>query len=185
MFKDKSKIKGKVTLTAFGPDGNVKRRPQNWLQKLFGLPGSRMRMVNHNIVTDEGDALVADLMSMTPARTKVDNTNGYIQVGTGYTGTGIKQATGVITITGTAEVMDATYPKQKGAFGAASDNVTQYRSTFEAGDLNITGIDEVALVNNVTPASADCLAYAQVTPTVDVASTDTLQVDWEISYLGA
>lgn len=185
MFKDKSKIKGKVTLTVFGPDGNIKRRSQNWLQKLLGLPGNKMQMVNHNIVTDEGDALVADLMSQTPARTKVDNTNGHIQVGTGYTGASNKTQGGVITITGSAEVMDATYPKQKGSFGAANDNVTQYRSTFEAGDLNITGIDEVALVNHITPASADCLAYAQVTPTVDVASTDTLEVSWELTFLGS
>ncbi len=185
MFKDKSKIKGKVTLTVFGPDGNIKRRPQNFFQKLFSLPGSLIVVVNHNIVTDEGDALVADIMSQTPARTKVDNTNGYIQVGTGWTGTTPKANTVLNTPSGNPEVMDATYPKQKGSFGAANDNVTQYRSTFEAGDLNVTGIDEVGLGNNSAPASWDLLAYAQVTPTVDVATTDTLQVDWEISYLGA
>ena len=35
MFKDKSKIRGKVTIKVFGPDGKIKRRPKNWLQKLF------------------------------------------------------------------------------------------------------------------------------------------------------
>jgi len=187
MIKNKSKIRGKVTLTVFGPDGKIKRFPQNWFQKLFGLAGNPIIVTNSNIVTDEGDALVADLMSNTPARTKVDNANGFIQVGTGWTGTTPKANQTCNTATGTPEPMDATYPKLKGAFGAANDNVTQYRSTFEAGDLNATspGIDEVAILNNVTPASADCLAYAQITPEVPVASTDTLQVDWELTFLGS
>ena len=76
--------------------------------------------------------------------------------------------------------MDATYPKQKGAFLSADDGVLQFRSTFEAGDLNVTGIDE-ALIGNGT----DTLAYAQITPTVDVTTADTLQVDWELTFLGA
>ena len=181
MFKDKSKIRGKVTIKVFGPDGKIKRRQQNWLQRLFGFAGSPMISINHNIVTDQGDALIADLMSTTPTRQKVDNTNGRITVGTGWTGTTPKQNTACNTPTGSAEAMDATYPKQKGAFGAANDNVTQYRATFEAGDLNATGIDEAALHNT----TVDNLAYAQVTPTVDVTTSDTLQVDWELTLLGA
>lgn len=184
MLRDKSRIKGKLTVTVFGPDGEVKRRPQNLFQRLFGLPGSPMISVNHNIVTDEGDALVADLMSTTPARQKLDNSNGFVQVGTNWTGSTPKANQTCNTGTGTPEAMDATYPKQKGAFGAANDNVTQYRATFEAGDLNAT-ITEAALLNNVTPASADCLAYAQVSPSAVVSTSDTLQVDWEITFLGA
>lgn len=144
-----------------------------------------MVMVNHNIVTDEGDALIADIMANTPAKTKVDNTNGYIEVGTGWTGTTPKANASCNTPTGNPEVMDATYPKLKGSFGAADDNVTQYRATFEAGDLNASGIDEAALINNSTAASAECLAYAQINPSVDVTTADTLQVDWEITFLGA
>jgi hypothetical protein len=197
MLRDKSKIKGKLVIKVMTQDGNVKRYKGfsflNWLpdfitdflRNTFKMPVGNMLVVNHNIVTDEGDALVADLMSMTPARVKLDNTNGFIQVGTGWTGVTPKTNTVVNTATGTPEVMDATYPKQKGAFSAADDNVTQYRATFEAGDLNITGIDEAALLNNVTPASADCLAYAQITPAVDVTTADTLQVNWEITFLGA
>jgi hypothetical protein len=181
----RSKIKGKLTVTVFGPDGQIKRREPNFFQRLLGLPGSRMISVNHNIVTDEGDAMIADIMAQTPARVKVDNTNGYIQVGTGWTGTTPKANTVLNTPTGTPEVMDATYPKLKGAFGAANDNVTQYRSTFEAGDLNITGIDEAGLANNITPASWDLLAYGQITPEVNVTTSDTLQVDWELTFLGA
>lgn len=185
MIFNKTKIKGRLTVTVFDGSGNIKRRNQNWFQRLFNLPGSKMVSVNHNIVTDEGDALIADLMSQTPAKQKLDNTNGYVQVGTGWTGTSPKTNQVCNTPTGTPEVMDSTYPKQKGAFGAANDNVTQYRATFEAGDLNANTINEAALLNNVTPASADCLAYAQITPAVNVASTDTLQVDWELTFLGS
>ena len=184
MLKSTSKIKGKLTVTVFGPDGKIKRFPQTFLQKIFGFPGTEMICVNHNIVTDEGDALIADLMSQTPARVKLDNTNGFVQVGTNWTGTTPKQNQVVNTATGVPEPMDATYPKQKGAFSAANDNVTQYRATFEAADLNAT-ITEAALLNNVTPASADCLAYAQITPSAVVTTSDTLQVDWEITFLGA
>lgn len=140
---------------------------------------------NHNIVTNQGDALVADNMSETPAQTKVDNSNGYITVGTGWTGTTPKTNEAVNTPTDSPEVMDATYPKQKGAFGAANDNVTQYRATFEAGDLNASGIDEAGLGNNATEASGDNLAYGEISPLVNVTTADTLQVDWEITYTGA
>ncbi len=141
--------------------------------------------INHNIVTDQGDALIADLMSETPGQTKVDGTNGHITVGTGWTGTTPKQNEAVNTSTGSPELMDATYPKLKGAFGAANDNVTQYRATFEAGDLNDTGIDEAGLGNHATEATGDNLAYGQIAPAVDVSSSDTLQVDWELTFLGA
>jgi hypothetical protein len=184
-MNDRSRIKGKLTVTVFGPDGRIKRREPNWFQRLLGLKGSLMMMVNHNIVTDEGDALIADLMSQSPARPKVDNTNGYIDVGTGWTGTGVKAQTVLNTPTGSPEVMDATYPKLKGSFGAANDNVTQYRATYEAGDLNATGINEAGLLNNGTRGSADMLAYAQITPSVNVGASDTLQVDWELTFLGA
>jgi hypothetical protein len=181
MIRDKTIIKGKVTATVFGPDGQIKRRKQNLIQRLLGLPGSLMISANHNIITDQGDALVADLMTTTPARQKVDNTNGRVTVGTGWTGTNPKQNTACNTPTGSADTMEATYPKIKGAFGAANDNVVQYRVVFTAGALDATGIDEAALHNT----TVDNLAYAQVTPSVDVTTTDTLQVDWEITFLGS
>jgi hypothetical protein len=45
----------------------------------------------------------------------------------------------------------------------------------------VTGIDEVALHNT----TVDNLAYAQITPAVDVTAADTLAVLWEITALGA
>ena len=140
---------------------------------------------NHNIVTNEGDALVADLLAETPARTKVDNSNGYIAVGTGWTGSSPKTNEVVNTATGSPKGMEATYPKLKGTFGNADDNVTQYRSIFGAGDLNASGIDEAGLGNNAVEASGDNLGYGELSPAVNVTTADTLQVDWELTFLGA
>ena len=198
MLQSKSRITGLVRVTVYGPDGEVKNFPihpvlsrfpmaiQGVAEKLFGIPVSGRPMIseNHNIVTDEGDALVADHMSETDARTLVDNTNGYIEVGTGFTSEA-KTQTSCLTPTGSPEVMDATYPLLKGAWGVADDNVVQYRATFEAADLNQTGIDEAALINNATATAADCLAYAEITPAVNVTTADTLQVDWELTFTGS
>ena len=201
MFNDKAKITGMVRASVLGPDGKPKKRDgisfaliMIVLANLFSghikikeaVEVLRFEVsINHNIVTNEGDALIADLMAQTPARTKVDNSNGYIAVGTGWTGTTPKTNTAVNTPTGSPEGMDATYPVLKGTWGNTDDNVVQYRATFEAGDLTATGIDEAGLGNNAVEATGDNLAYAQISPSVDVAVTDTLQVDWELTFLGA
>jgi hypothetical protein len=179
MKKDRVSLKGQITVKVFDKNGNLKRHNPNWIQRLFGLSGSEMISVNHNIVTNEGDALVADLMQETPERAKLDNANGVIGVGTGFVSE-LKTTDALVTQTGSDEAMDATYPQTKGAWAAADDGVIVYVSTFEAGDLNDTGIDE-ALLGNGT----DTLAYAQITPAVDVSSSDTLEVTWEITFLGA
>jgi hypothetical protein len=179
LFKSKVRLTGKVTARVLDKDGNVKLYPPNWYQKLLGLPGRKMISVNHNIVTNEGDALIADLMQETPERTKVDNTNGVIGVGTGFV-TELKTTDALVTQTGVDEAMDVGFPETKGDWGLADDGIIVYVSTFEAGDLNDTGIDE-ALLGNGT----DTLAYAQITPAVDVSTSDTLEVTWEITLLGA
>lgn len=184
MFNDKMKITGKVKFTVRDKDGNIKRFEPKWWQNVFNLQGSLMIVETNNIVTDEGDALIADQMSETPAKTKVDNSNGYIEVGTGFVSE-IKSRTSCTTPTGSPKGMEATYPKLKGSFGAANDNVTQYRCLFTAGLLNASGIDEAALMNNAVAASGECLAYAEISPALNITTFDTLQVDWEITYVGA
>ena len=86
MFKERSLITGLVRATVYGPDGEVKNFPihpvlsrlpmfvQELGEKLLGIPVSGRPMIseNHNIVTDEGDALIADHMSETDARTLDD-----------------------------------------------------------------------------------------------------------------
>lgn len=153
--------------------------PKSFLNRLRLIAGRPMIAINHNIVTNEGDALIADLLQNTPERTKVDNSNGVIGVGTGFVSEG-KTVDALVTQTGSNEGMDTGYPQTKGDWAAADDNVIVYVATFEAGDLNDTGIDE-ALLGNGT----DTLAYAEINPPVDVSSTDTLEVTWEITLLGS
>jgi hypothetical protein len=193
MLQSKSRITGLVRATVYGPDGEVKNFPvhpilsrfpkviQEVAEKLLGIPVSGRPMVseNHNIVTDEGDALIVDMLVTTGTQTAVDNANGKIGVGTGFTSE-TKGTDALVTQTGSDEELDATYPLQKGAFLAANDNTVVYRATFEAADLDDTGIDE-ALLGNGT----DTLAYAEITPAVNVTTADTLQVDWELTFLGS
>ena len=185
-MEDRSRIKGRVTATVFTADGDVKRYEPTGIRKLLGLKGRRMIVVNHNIVTDEGDALIADIMSNSPARTKITAAAGFMPCGTGWTGTSPKTNGWVNTITGSAHALTATYPILKGSWGAANDNVLQYRAIYEAGTLNVSGINECAITSHATDiAATSCLAYAQITPSVNVTSSDTLQLDWEISFVGA
>lgn len=185
-MQDRSRIKGRVTVTVFSADGDVKRYAPTGIRKFLGLKGRRMIAVNHNIVTDEGDALIADTMANSPARTKIVAAAGFMPVGTGWTGVTPKANSWVNTLTGSAHALAATYPILKGSWAAANDNVLQYRAIYEAGTLNVSGINECAITSHATDVAANsCLAYAQITPSVNVTSSDTLQCDWELTFLGS
>jgi hypothetical protein len=137
----------------------------------------------HNIVTREGDALIADALLASPAKTKVTSSAGYIQAGTGWTGNSVKTNTRCNTATGSMKLLDSGYPALKAAWGSAGDTTVIYRATFAAGALNANGINEACLLNG-NGTSANCLAYAQITPAVNVTAADTLQILWEITILG-
>jgi hypothetical protein len=183
-MKERMKAKGRMTVTVMDREGKVKEYPKSLFRLLFGLPARRMRSVRHNIVTDQGDAMIADLMANSPALEKLDNGHGFIQVGTGWTGNSTKANTGCNTPSGSHKALDTGFPQLKGTFGNADDNVVRYRATFSAGDLNANGINEAALKNG-NDGSAKCLAYAQITPVANVTSNDSLQVEWEITFLGS
>ena len=140
---------------------------------------------NHNIVTDEGDAYVADLMANTPTRTKITASAGYMPVGTNWTGTTPKANTWVNTITGSAQALTAGYPQVQGAWGAANDNVVLFRAIYAAGAFGSVTITEAAITSHATDVAANSLlAYAQVTPSVAITASDTLQIDWALTVLG-
>jgi len=180
---DRIKIKGKVTVQVFDCNGKIKRHSPNFLRKLFGLQGKFMVQEFHNIVTREGDALIADALLASPTRTKVISSTGFIQIGTGWTGNSTKTNTRCNTATGSMRALDSGFPALKAAWGSTGDTTVTYRATFAAGALNANGINEACLLNG-NGTSANCLAYAQITPSVNVTSSDTLQVLWEITILG-
>ena len=178
------KMKGTVRVCVIGPDGNVRRYEPGFLRRLFGLPGKQMISKRHNTVTRQGEGLIANLLLATPTQTKITVASGFIQLGTGWTGSSPKTNTRCNTPTGAMEALDAGYPVTSAAFGATGDNILKYRASFEAGKLNATGINEACLLNGNT-AGAVSLAYAQVSPAATVTSVDTLQIDWEITFTGS
>ncbi len=184
MISSKGKMKGMVTITVRDANGNIKYYKNGFLRNLLRMKEKPMITKHHNTITTIGDNLIADLMISNPTQNKVDATNGYMIVGTGWTGSTPKNNTSVNTATGTYKKLDSSYPKIKGTFGAANGNVVLYRASFAAGDLNANGINEVALMNGNT-AQAKCLAYAQITPSVNVTSADSLQIDWQITVSGS
>ena len=182
-MKDTIRIRGLVTVQVFDCHGKLKRLAPGFFRRLFGLPGKLMIQEFHNIVTREGDAMIADALLTSPTKTKVTSSSGYIQIGTGWTGNSTKTNTRCNTATGSMKALDGGYPALKAAWGTSGDTTVTYRATFEAGTLNANGISEACLLNG-SGSGANCLAYAQITPTVNVTSSDTLQVLWEITILG-
>ena len=182
-MKEKIKIKGQVTVQVLDKDGNVKRHKPGFFRRMLGLQGKQIITRHHNIVTREGDALIADALLASPTRTKVTSANGFIQIGTGWTGNGTKNNTRCNTPTGSMRALDSGFPALKAAWGSTGDTTLTYRATFSAGLLNANGINEACLLNG-NGTSANCLAYAQINPSVNVTASDTLQVLWEITILG-
>jgi hypothetical protein len=81
------------------------------------------------------------------------------------------------------KLLDSGYPALKAAWGSTGDTTLTYRATFAAGTLNANGINEACLLND-NSTSAISLAYAQISPSVNVTTSDTLQILWEITILG-
>ena len=182
-MRDKIKIKGRVTVQVFDCHGKLKRKSPGLLRRIFKIPGQYMVYEFHNIVTREGDALIADALLASPVRNKVTSSSGFIQVGTGWTGNSTKTNTRCNTPSGSMKALDSGYPALKAAWGNTGDTTVTYRATFAAGALNANGINEACLLNG-NGTAANCLAYAQITPAVNVTASDTLQVLWEITILG-
>jgi hypothetical protein len=182
-MKDRIKLGGKVTIQVFDEHGKLKRREPGLLRRIFGIKGKILVQEFHNIVTREGDALIADALLSVPNKTKITSSSGYIQVGTGWTGNSTKTNTRCNTPTGSMKALDNGYPSLAAAWGNTGDTTVIYRATFEAGILNSNGINEACLLNG-NGTSAVCLAYAQITPSVNVTVNDTMQVVWEITILG-
>jgi hypothetical protein len=81
------------------------------------------------------------------------------------------------------KALDSGYPALKAVWGNTGDTTLTYRATFTAGTLNANGINEACLLNG-NSTSAISLAYAQISPSVNVTTSDTLQILWEITILG-
>jgi len=174
-------IKGKVQYTVRDKDGNIKLQGEN-----------------HNIVVTNGDRYIADMLCKTPARSKITDTNGYMIIGTGWTGVNPKQNTWVNTpIGGTPyRALDTGYPQliTLESYITSNGNIVQ----FQAGTggtwtgMTATGVNEVCIASTSTYSAPDgsgggtsTLAYAQISPTLSLISSDTLTLVWSLTLLGA
>lgn len=173
------KLKGMVTVTVFDAWGNVKEQPKSLFRKIFNLPAKKMIYKHHNTITEQGDGLLANWMLTNPTEKKVDATNGFICVGTGWTGDEPKKNKKVNFPVGSFAKLSEGYPKIE----SESNNVIYYRAKFEAGKLFSNGINEAALMNG-DDENAKCFAYAEITPSANVSYSDTLQIDWQITING-
>jgi len=182
-MKDGIKIKGNVRVRVFDADGELKRRNPGFFRRLFGLRGKPVVQEFHNIVTRQGDALIADSLLAAPARKKVSDASGFIQVGSGWKNGTHKHAARCAAPAGNMRALDGGYPVLAASWGDTGDTTVVYRATFAAGTLDADGINEACLLNG-NGSAADCLAYARIAPAVNVAASDTLQIVWEITIVG-
>jgi len=160
--------KGLVTVKLYDKNGIIKSETQN-----------------HNIITAQGDSYIADLLSLTPARQKINATNCFVVVGTGYTGLANKTQTWVNTQTGSPQAVTTAYPQLAASWGNTGSNILNFSFTFAVGSLSVTGINEAALVSaNTQSGSTTCLAYVPVSST-NVSISDSLQITWSIQFLGS
>lgn len=157
------------------------------IARVFDFAGiMTQESINHNIVTNQGDALIADALQNTPARQRLQNANGYIVIGTGWTGVSPKANSWVNTQVGSPQTLAPGYPSLQAAWGLAGQNQVNYLVTFAPGSLSFNGINEAALVTASSQGSStSCLTYAQITPSVNVTTSDTLQITWQITFLGS
>lgn len=176
-LRSKAKMTGMVKVIVVGRDGEIKTFPRSWIRRLLNLPPKQMVFIHHNTITAEGDAMIADWMLATPTKTKITSVNGYMQVGTGWTGNSPKLNTRCNTSTGSFQKIDTGYPNVSGT------SIT-YKATFPIGSLNASNINEACLLNGNT-GTATSLAYAQITPAANVTENDSLAIEWTITVTGS
>ena len=141
--------------------------------------------INHNIIVTSGDAYIADLLSISPVRQKINATNCYVIVGTGYTGINNKNQTWCNTQVGAGQAVTPPYPQLAGTWGNTGQNQLNFQFTFAAGTLNATGINEACITSaSIQGGTTTCLAYAQVS-SINVSTSDSLAITWQIVFLGS
>jgi len=164
-MESNEKMQGEVIAELRGPDGELKQK-----------------LVQHNIVTDQGDIFASAAMY-----TAAYSTWG-MKLGTATTvasksGAGSFIAAGDY-VTGSAKGLDNSTPKV-----GASNNICQFRRLWAAGEGTSTTINRVAIVDNTTAAGeADAThtyAISVFASTINKGAGDTLTVTWNVTYTGA
>jgi hypothetical protein len=159
---------GNVEVVLRGADGNVK----------YSEKGD-------NLVTDYGD----DMLATRTILDAVEIVTG-MKLGTGVTAAAKAGAGGAMVtyITGSNEDLDAV--AGEATKGAGLGWRTTYVCTWIAGDVTNGAIAEVVLTNetpltDVTSVLGDTVARFVFGATIDKQAGDSLEVTWNIDFLGA
>jgi hypothetical protein len=118
----------------------------------------------------EEDALIESALAASPAR------SAPIYAGISWTGEGLQTGGG-----SAWKDLDYGYPSLQAAWVSLEEResiITNYRATFEAGTLDVKGIDKAGLFNR---ENARGLAFARIAPAIEAGPEDTLQLFWEIA----
>jgi len=160
---------GNVEVVLRGPDGNVKYTEKG-----------------DNLVTDYGD----DMLATRTILDSVEIVTG-MKLATAVTaaskaGAGSYQATGYLT--GSQEALDTT--ATEATKGAGLGWRTTYVCTWIAGDITDSAIGSVVLTNetpltDVASVAGDTVARYVFAATIDKQAGDSLEVTWNIDFLGA
>ena len=141
-----------------------------------------------NIVTDEGDLFYAqrsvieqpdDDHFTTGAAFAFD---GIMELYSGASAAPAKtndRSDLVTLVTGSAQVIDATYPRTNDPDGdntGSGTDITTYRVSYATGDANSAGIDDVILTNPSPAASENLLMHSEFAAPFEKTSSDTLKV---------
>ena len=164
-FEAKIRMKGEIIAELHGPDGKLKQR-----------------LVQHNIVTTQGNTLAAAALW-----TAAYSTWG-MKLGTATTAASVDGAGSFIAVgdyvSGSAKALDDSTPKV-----GAGATIAQFRRLWAAGEGTDNTINRVAIVDNTTDAGeADAthtFAIGVFAAQIAKAAGDTLTVTWNVTYLGA
>ena len=145
------------------------------IAQLFRAKKLIQRVETHNLVVTAGDEVLAGILAG-----GADEIHG-MNLGTGV-GAAAKGDVALGTqLANSYSTMEATYPKNAVA-------VVQSRCIWAAGEATQNSLSEVGLweagTDGVDPTGV-LIARAILSPVVNKGASDTLQVDWEITLLGA
>ena len=111
--------------------------------------------------------------------TIITSVNGYMQLGTGWTGNSPKKNSRCNKAIALQKI-DSGFPH----ISNDSENIIVYQATFIPGTIEATDINEVVLLNK-NSTTADCLAYAQLVPKVTMTILDSIAIEWSIQISGS
>lgn len=174
------RFENKVLLTKAGlwVAGLILPRHQNVLAVLRRPQRKPLLIPGHNIVTNDGDTYYAQSIAAETPTDDFDGGSSGLRMGSDNTAP-TKSDTDVTTfLSGTGHGLDATYEKTNDGDGdntGAGVDVVSWRYSYTTAEGNTTGIQEGAIVDDITTPTA-ALTHFLFAASFNKTSSDTLKV---------